>query len=246
MSFTIYLLYTIAFVDLLAVGLIIPLLPNKVRSLDGNEIHVGLLGSLYAGCQLGSGPLIGSLSDLKGRKPVLAGTLIISGLAYANLGFSDSIFVILVIRSILGIFKQTQVLTRALVPDYEKDQSLQGGIYGKMAAISGVGITLGPVIGGHIVEDYPNLGFMFIASVVGSCFILNACIVYFSLPNISTTKTNNSPEIKTNLIHRLFQNVHQSILELYHIECIYVKQVRAAVSYSHRLNISVLSAANNL
>lgn len=67
------------------------------------------------------------------------------------------------------------MLTRALVPDYEKDQSKQGGIYGKMAAISGVGITLGPVIGGHIVEDFPNLGFMFIASVVGSCFILNSC-----------------------------------------------------------------------
>lgn len=43
-------------------------------------------------------------------------------------------------------------------------------------------------------------------------------IVYFSLPNISDDKRNNNPEIKTNLIHRLYQNFHQSIVELYHIE----------------------------
>lgn len=49
------------FQDLLGVGLIVPLIPNNVRQMGGNHIQIGLLGSLYAGFQLGSGPLIVSM-----------------------------------------------------------------------------------------------------------------------------------------------------------------------------------------
>lgn len=66
------------------------------------------------------------------------------------------------------------MLAKALVPDYENNEQKQAEIYGKMAAISGVGITLGPMIGGHIMEDNPNGAFMFIAFIVGICFIFNA------------------------------------------------------------------------
>lgn len=73
-----------------------------------------------------------------------------------------------------GLFKQTQMLTKALVPDYEKNEQRQAEIYGKMAAISGAGITLGPVIGGHIAEDHPENGFLLVAVVVGICFVINS------------------------------------------------------------------------
>lgn len=73
-----------------------------------------------------------------------------------------------------GLFKQTQLLTKALVPDYETDEKKQSAIYGKMAAISGVGITIGPVLGGHIVEDHPVHGFTITAVLVCICFIINA------------------------------------------------------------------------
>lgn len=42
-------------------GLIIPLVPGHVRKMGANHIYVGLLGSIYAGFQLGSGPLIVSV-----------------------------------------------------------------------------------------------------------------------------------------------------------------------------------------
>lgn len=66
------------------------------------------------------------------------------------------------------------MLSKALVPDYENDENKQGDIYGKMAAISGVGITLGPIIGGHIAEDHPENGFLLIAIVVGIFFAINS------------------------------------------------------------------------
>lgn len=102
MSFAIYLLQAVAFLDLLAVGLIVPLVASHVRDMGGNHLYVGLLGSIYAGFQLGSGPLIGSLSDLKGRKTILILTLLVCGIAYTVLGLTSSILVILLIRAVLG------------------------------------------------------------------------------------------------------------------------------------------------
>lgn len=46
------------FQDLLAVGLIVPLIPNHVKQMGGSQLYIGLLGSIYAGFQLGAGPLI--------------------------------------------------------------------------------------------------------------------------------------------------------------------------------------------
>lgn len=219
MSLIIYFLHAVAFLDLLAVGSIVPLVPQHVRKMGGNEIHIGLLGSIYAGFQLVSGPLLGNLSDLKGRKLVMCISLLLSSLAYICLGVTNSIFVVLIVRAVLGIFKQTQMLTRALVPDYENNQHKQAGIYGKMAAISGAGMTLGPVLGGHITEDNPDHGFLFISLVVGFCFAMNACIIYFiPASQRRPLKPKMQGEVETNIITTVFRSVRQSFIELYHIK----------------------------
>ncbi|KAL0882277.1 hypothetical protein ABMA27_000804 [Loxostege sticticalis] len=181
-------------------------------------IYVGLLGSIYAGFQLGSGPLIGSLSDIKGRKNILMLTLLVCAVAYTTLGITNSVVVILIIRAVLGVFKQTQMLTKALVPDYEKNTQSQSAIYGKMAAISGAGITLGPVIGGHIAEDNPDNGFTFIALIVGICFVLNAGLVYF-LPKVKkNTRKKPTKKSNENLLNSMSTSLKQSFTELYKVE----------------------------
>lgn len=86
-----------------------------------------------------------------------------------------------------GLFKQTQILTKALVPTYENDHKIQSEIYGKLSAISGVGMTTGPIIGGHIAEDFPQHAFTFVAILVGLCFLLNA-------GNNNNTLCNNTHE----------------------------------------------------
>ncbi|XP_053603898.1 major facilitator superfamily domain-containing protein 9-like [Plodia interpunctella] len=219
MSFSICLLQAVAFLDLLAVGIIIPLVPGHARKMGANHIHVGLLGSIYAGFQLGSGPLIGSLSDLKGRKKILVMTLLISSIAYTCFGFVTSVALLLVIRAVLGIFKQTQMLTRALVADYERNEHKQSSIYGRMNAIAGAGITLGPVIGGHVLEDNPENGFLFVAIIVGMIFFLNAGLVYFLLEDkIKRPKKKPKRESNQYLVHSLYCSIKQSAVELYNVE----------------------------
>ncbi|CAH4031556.1 major facilitator superfamily domain-containing protein 9-like [Pieris brassicae] len=216
MTYTIPLIKFVAFLDLLAVGLIVPLIPSHVRQLGGSHIYVGILGSVYSGFQLGSGPLIGSLSDLKGCRSILIYTLIVCSGAYLCMGFTTSIAIIILLRAILGLFKQTQLLTKALVPEYEKNEKKQSAIFGKMAAISGMGMTLGPIIGGHIAEDYPENGFYYIAGVVALCFILNAVSVYM-LPqtNIKMKKTSEKlTHSKQNIFQLIYNNSKESALEL--------------------------------
>ncbi|CAH2105592.1 unnamed protein product [Euphydryas editha] len=215
MSYTISLLQFVAFLDLLAVGLIVPLIPNNVRQMGGNHIQIGLLGSLYASFQLGSGPLIGNLSDLRGRKQILMLTLLVCSVAYMILGLTNSIVIILILRAVLGLFKQTQLLTKALVPDYEKNEKKQSKIYGKMAATSGVGITLGPIIGGHIVEDYPSHGFNFIGVAVSIVFIINAGLVTL-LPNVTppVKKKTDIKDSSQNIFFVLLDCIKQSFVEL--------------------------------
>ncbi|XP_068631098.1 major facilitator superfamily domain-containing protein 9-like [Battus philenor] len=217
MALCVYLLQLVAFMDLLAVGLIVPLVPNHVRQMGGNHLYVGLLGSIYSGFQLGSGPLIGSLSDLRGRRNILMLTLLVCAGAYTILGITKSIVIILILRAVLGLFKQTQMLTKALVPDYESNQLKQSAVYGKMAAISGIGITLGPVIGGHIAEDHPENGFAYIGIIVGICFLINAGAVYF-LPNTnknSPTKDGQKGNMESkSILNKIILSSKQSVVEL--------------------------------
>ncbi|XP_041970620.1 major facilitator superfamily domain-containing protein 9-like [Aricia agestis] len=212
MARSIILLNFVAFFDLLAVGIIVPLIPSYARQLGANHISIGLLGSIYAGFQLLSGPVIGSLSDLKGRKTVLILTLIVCALTYFAMGFSKSVIILLLLRAVLGVFKHTQLLTKALVPDYENDEKKQSVIYGKMAAISGVGITLGPVLGGHIVEDFPTHGFTIIAMIVCSCFLINTGLVYL-LPKTENS-SKKAKENKGNLVDLVVESSKQIVVEL--------------------------------
>ncbi|XP_034834380.1 major facilitator superfamily domain-containing protein 9-like [Maniola hyperantus] len=219
MSFSVTLLQFVATLDVFAVGLIVPLIPNHVRQMGVNHICIGLLSSLFAGFQLFSGPVIGSLSDLKGRKQILILTLLVCSVAYMTLGATNSIAIMLLTRPVLGIFKQTQLLTKAMVPDYERDEKKQSVIYGNMFAICGVGIALGPVVSGHIVEEHPIHGFHIASVLVAICFLVNACLVYL-LPkaNVPVRRKSNPTTSSHSILQSLLSCSKQSFVHLSKVE----------------------------
>ncbi|KAJ0178932.1 hypothetical protein K1T71_005707 [Dendrolimus kikuchii] len=212
------ILQIISFLDLFSIGLVLPQLANRALALGCNHILIGIMGALYSGFQLISGPIAGSLSDIKGRKPILLLSLCVCGIAYLLLGLTSSIAVFFALRSILGLSKQTQLLTNALAPDYVKDGAQQSVAYGRIASLSGIGMSLGPIISGHVMEAYPDSGFTIITSAMGIIFALNFGLVK-TLPDVKKKKEDRANSaIASNLMGSIIKSLKQSIGELYKID----------------------------
>ena len=82
--------------DILGIGLIIPILPRLIDQLEGGSVAAashtfGLLAALYSLMQFLCAPVLGSLSDRFGRRPVILASLFGSGLDYFLLAFAPNL-----------------------------------------------------------------------------------------------------------------------------------------------------------
>ncbi|XP_015117232.1 major facilitator superfamily domain-containing protein 9 [Diachasma alloeum] len=169
-------IYLVTFLDFFAVGLILPSMSMHLNKLGASFSTIGAISSIYAGTQLISGPLIGSWSDRIGRKNIFIISCLIIGVCYALFGIVESIFLMLVLRVTIGIFKHSQVMIQALITDlYPKDD--QSVIFGNLKSITGLSFALGPLIAGHMTEV--DGGFSLTCVVSGILFIINAVIAHY-------------------------------------------------------------------
>lgn len=208
----------VVYKDMFGAGLLMPQLANHAKQLGCSHIQIGTMSALYSGFQLISGPVVGSLSDTKGRKPILLLCLYICAFAYVSLGITSSITLFLLLRSVIGMSKQTQLLTNALAPDYETDGTKQSIVYGRMSTMTGLGMSVGPIIGGHIMEAYPNNGFTVICCVVGAIFIFNTFLLR-KLPDVKISKfAKKQVTIPIKLLDSITKTAKESIDEFRKID----------------------------
>ncbi len=96
-------IFLIVAVDVLGFTIILPLLPFYAEKLGASAAVVGTIVSIYAVCQLIAGPILGQISDRRGRRPVLlvsqAGTLI----GFLVLAFSTRVWMVFLSRAIDGL-----------------------------------------------------------------------------------------------------------------------------------------------
>jgi MFS family permease len=91
-----------AFVDMVGLLMVIPLLPFYTVELGGGAMAVGLLVSSYAVAQLLSAPLWGRVSDRYGRRPALLIGLAASAVAYVIFGYAESLWLLFLSRLVQG------------------------------------------------------------------------------------------------------------------------------------------------
>jgi MFS family permease len=161
--FTIFLIVAI---DLLGLGLIIPLLPFYARKLEATPLQVELLFSIYSICQFVAAPVLGLMSDRFGRRPVLIISQIGSVAGYCLLGWATNhqwenatlgLAMIYVSRLIDGLSGGNISTAQAYIADVTSPENRAKGM-GLLGAAFGLGFAFGPAIGGalgHFQKSLP-------------------------------------------------------------------------------------------
>ena len=170
-------------IDIIGLGIIIPVVPQLIKTLahtdDISKVSVfgGWLTFLYATMQFLFAPMIGSLSDRYGRRPVLLFSLVGFGLDYLFLAFAPSLFWLFVGRTISGITGASVTTASAYMADIS-DDSNRAKNFGMIGAAFGIGFIIGPMLGGFLGELGPRIPFIVAAALA----LLNALYGYFVLP----------------------------------------------------------------
>ncbi|XP_076603620.1 major facilitator superfamily domain-containing protein 9 [Chaetodon auriga] len=168
-------IYVVGFMDLFGVSMIIPLLSHHVKALGASPTVAGIVGSTYGILQLFSSTIVGSWSDVVGRRYALLTCLLLSALGYGLLGMSTSIALFVLARIPVGLFKHSLSICRALLSDLvsESERPL---VMGHFNAASSVGFILGPVVGGYLTEH--EGGFYTSSFTCAAIFLINAGLVW--------------------------------------------------------------------
>ena len=145
MSGLIVLMIT-AFVDMVGVLAVIPLLPYYALRFGANGLVIGLLVSAFSVAQLLSAPLWGRVSDRYGRRPALLAGLTASVVAYIVFGFANSIWLLFLSRLVQGAGGGTVSVIQAYVADATRPEDRAKAL-GWLSAATNLGVTIGPVFG---------------------------------------------------------------------------------------------------
>ena len=133
-------------VDMTGFGMIIPLIPFYAQRFASGASGIGILLASFSVMQLIFSPLLGRISDTRGRKPVLLFSILTSIGSFLFFTFANSYLVLLLSRIIAGLATEGAV-AQAYIADITTKEERSIGI-GKVGAAIGIGFILGPVIGG--------------------------------------------------------------------------------------------------
>ena len=168
--------------DVLAMGVIIPVLPKLIDGFMGGQhadaVRMGsLLGLIWAVMQFISAPIQGALSDRFGRRPVLLVSMTGLGLDYILMALAPNLTWLIIGRALSGVTAASFSTANAYIADITTPDR-RAAAFGMMGAAFGIGFVLGPLLGGITGSIDPRLPFWIAA---GLC-LLNALYGYFVLP----------------------------------------------------------------
>lgn len=149
--------------DMLALGMIIPVLPKLIESFMGGDTAsaakiYGIFGTVWAFMQFVSMPVMGALSDRFGRRPVILLSNLGLGLDYILMALAPSLRWLFVGRVISGVTAASVSTAMAYVADVTPTERRAAG-FGMMGVAFGAGFVLGPAIGGILGSVDPRLPF---------------------------------------------------------------------------------------
>ncbi|WP_110553736.1 TCR/Tet family MFS transporter [Pseudaestuariivita atlantica] len=156
MNLTVVFLLVTVMIDAMGIGLIIPVMPDLIREVQGPSLANaalwgGVMSTVFAVMQFLFGPILGSLSDQYGRRRILLISLSFMVLDYLLMAVAGTIWLLLLGRVIGGITAATQATASACMADISKPED-KAKNFGLIGAGFGAGFVLGPLVGGLLGE----------------------------------------------------------------------------------------------
>ncbi len=180
-SASVRFIFATIFLDALGIGLLMPVFPEVIRRFGHDPSFVnhyfGYFISVYALMQFLASPILGSLSDRYGRRPVLLVSLLGAGLDYILMALAPTLGIMFVGRIISGLTGASMTVASSYIADIS-DDSNRSANFGMIGAAFGLGFIVGPGLGGllgHYGYQAPFIG----AAVLN---LLNFAFGYFILP----------------------------------------------------------------
>lgn len=163
----------IVFVQMFGASMVHPILPLYAQSaFNMNAEVITLLLTAFFAAQFVAGPFIGSLSDRRGRLPVLIFSQIGTVIAFLMIGFAQSAAVLFLARILDGITGGNIVVAQAYMTDIVPEDRRTVALGYVMAAF-GLGFAVGPAVGGLLASAFgPQIPFVFAAIAAAGTVLL--------------------------------------------------------------------------
>lgn len=211
------ILFLVVLVDMLGLTLVIPFLTYFVQDLASAEgivdtgsrdFWVGIVIATYSLAQFISTPILGSISDRIGRRPVLMFGLAANSLFFIVFGLSGSLAMAIIARFLAGAGNGNIAVAKAYIGDISEDDQVAGRM-GMLGAAFGLGFMIGPFLGGVLSDpatgiggpfdtqfwsDYPYLlPCLFSSAMSAIALIMATFMLPESLPKESRSESSKSP-----------------------------------------------------
>lgn len=194
------------FIDILGIGIIVPVLPELVKGFIASDLdpamteaevsaivdsaagwYVGLLGASYALMQFLFAPALGALSDRFGRRPIILGSLFGLGVDFLVMGFAPSISWLFFGRLLAGVMGGSFSAANAYIADISTAET-RAKNFGLVGMMFGLGFIFGPALGGLLGGIHIKLPFFVSAGLA----LVNWLYGFFILPESLSKEKRSS------------------------------------------------------
>lgn len=165
------------FIDVLGIGIIIPVLPFYLERFGAGALMLTALFSVFSLCSFLSAPVLGALSDKIGRRPVLLLSIFSTAVGWFVFAAAGKIWVLFLGRIIDGMAAGNFPIAQSYLGDISKDEKDRTANFGMIGAIFGIAFIVGPVFGSLLSSISPASPFWFAGglatvNLVGAIFFL--------------------------------------------------------------------------
>jgi MFS family permease len=190
-----WILVFICIINSLGFGIIVPVLYSYGKQYGVTGETLGILTASFSIAQFFATPVLGSLSDKWGRKPILVISLAGTCLSFLMFAWASSIFILFAARILDGLTGGNVSVAQAMVSDTATPQN-RAKKFGILGSAFGFGFVIGPAIGGLLNKFGPTVPFFFAA---GISLIGTLCTIFLLQETNPPEKQNRSSKVNFKL-----------------------------------------------